>query len=266
MFIDTHTHLYTEEFDDDRENTVKRAREAGAEALLLPNIDEASIPRMLQMCSSYPGLCYPMMGLHPTELPENPWPLLRQMESRLAEAGHPYVAIGEVGIDLYWDCSRKEEQIAVLKHQAEWAVRYGLPIVIHSRSAHRDIVDTLLPYAEQLSGGVFHCFGGTAEEAEELLSCFPEFALGIGGVVTFKKSPLPTALTEAQIPLNRIVTETDSPYLAPTPYRGKRNEPAYIPLIIEQLAKIYDTEPDTIAKATTQTARRIFTRIASNQS
>lgn len=259
MFVDTHTHLYTEEFDEDRAEVVERARKAGAVKILLPNIDEASIPQMMRMCEAYPGLCYPMMGLHPTELPENPWPLLERMEQELQRDNHPYVAVGEVGVDLYWDDSRKDEQIEVFRHQAEWALRYGLPLVIHARSAHRELVDTLLPYADRLSG-IFHCFGGTAEEAEELLRRFPDFVLGIGGVLTFKKSKLPAVL-HANVPLNRIVVETDAPYLAPTPHRGKRNETSFIPLVIEKLAEVYELSVDEIEKQILENTRRIFPKI-----
>lgn len=257
MFIDTHTHPYVEEFDADREDVIARAVEAGAEALLLPNIDEASIAPMLALCEAHRGLCYPMMGLHPTELPAEPAPTLRRMEALLADPASPYVAVGEVGIDLYWDASRRDEQIAVFDEQIRWAVRYQLPLVIHSRSAHRDLVTTLAPYADQLPGGVFHCFGGTEAEARELLETFPRFVLGIGGVVTFKKSTLPATLAAA-VPLSRIVVETDAPYLAPTPHRGHRNEPAYIPLVLTKLAEVYHTTPDVIARETTATARRLF--------
>ncbi len=257
QFIDTHTHLYTEEFDADRAEMMQRAIEAGAKHLLLPNIDEASLPRMLQMCSDYPSVCLPMLGLHPTELPPAPTPLLDRMESLLTAASHPYIAIGEVGIDLYWDDTRREEQIAVFRRQIEWAIRFHLPLVIHSRNAHRDIIDTLLPYRDRLCGGVFHCFGGTEDEAREMLSLFPNFQLGIGGVLTFKKSTLPATLLSA-VPLDRIVVETDAPYLSPTPHRGKRNEPAYIPLVLAKLAEIYALPLEDIARRTTQTARRTF--------
>ncbi|MBQ9363375.1 MAG: TatD family hydrolase [Bacteroidaceae bacterium] len=256
-YIDTHTHLYTEEFDTDRKEVVERAVQAGAQCILLPNIDEASIEPMLRMCRDYPGLCYPMMGLHPTDIPDDPWPVLSRMEKLLGSG--EYVAIGEVGIDLYWDDSRKAEQIAVFRHQVEWAVKFRLPLVIHSRNAQEEIVSTLLPYRDQLCGGIFHCFGGTKEEAEQLLE-FPGFMLGIGGVVTFKKSKLPEVL-KTSVPLSRIVLETDAPYLAPTPHRGKRNETGYIPLIINKLAEVYETETPDIEAITTSNARTIFKKI-----
>lgn len=262
MFIDTHTHLYTEEFDEDRSAVVARAVEAGAEKILLPNIDEDSIHRMQQMCVDYPALCFPMMGLHPTELPDNPWPLLDRMERELQQPEHPYVAVGEVGIDLYWDDSRKDEQIKVFDHQARWAMQYGLPLMIHSRSAHRELVDTLLPYKDRLTG-VFHCFGGTLEEAEELLRTFPGFVLGIGGVLTFKKSKLPAVL-RAAVPLSRIVVETDAPYLAPTPHRGTRNETSYVPLVIEKLAEIYELPVAEVEACLLDNTYRVFPKLQRN--
>ena len=259
--IDTHTHIYGEEFDADRSAVVARALEAGVKTLLLPNIAADSWQPMLDLCASHSGVCFPMLGLHPTDLPDNPSELLDRMEQALADSAHPYVAIGEVGIDLYWDDSRAAEQVEALKRQASWAVRYGLPLVIHSRSAHRLLVDTLLPYAEKLSGGIFHCFGGTAEEAEELLTRFPRFVLGIGGVVTFKKSTLPEVLLE-KVPLSRIVLETDAPYLAPTPYRGKRNEPAYLPLVAQKLADLYGVSVAEVEEVTTATALSVFPRLS----
>lgn len=259
MFIDTHTHIYTEEFSADREEVVQRAMEAGAVKLLLPNIDERSIGQLSDLCEAHPGLCLPMMGLHPTELPPNPDSLLQRMEKMLAEEENPYVAIGEVGIDLYWDSSCREKQIEVFRQQANWAVRYHLPLMIHARSAHREIIDTLLPMANDLTG-VFHCFGGTAEEAHELLSLFPGFVLGIGGIVTFKKSKLPAVL-HAEVPSTRIVVETDAPYLAPHPYRGKRNEPSFLPLVIAKLAEIYDMPVRNMENELLATTSQVFPAI-----
>lgn len=259
MYIDTHSHIYTEEFDADRADVIRRARQAGARALLLPNIDEPSIEPMLQACRQWEGFCFPMLGLHPTELPDDPQPVLNRMEQMLKEEGNPYVAVGEVGIDLYWDDSRREEQIRVFRLQAEWAVRYGLPLMVHSRSAHRDLVETLRPLAAGLTG-VFHCFGGTADEADELLRTFPSFVLGIGGVVTFKKSTLPEVLRTV-VPPDRIVVETDAPWLAPTPHRGTRNEPAYIPLVIEKLSAVYERPAEEVETVLMQTTRRIFPKV-----
>ena len=260
-FIDTHSHIYGEEFDEDRDAVVQRAVEAGAEYILLPNIDANSVGPMIALCDQYPELCRPMMGLHPTELPPateagqgGPQPLLDQMEQMLATG--QFIAVGEVGIDLYWDASRREEQMEVFRRQIEWSIRFRLPLVIHSRSAHQELMEVMTPFKSQLPGGIFHCFGGTAEEACELLT-FPGFVLGIGGVVTFKKSTLPEILRQ-HVPLERIVVETDAPYLAPTPHRGQRNETAYIPLVIEKLATIYDTTPEHVAEVTTHTAKTLF--------
>lgn len=255
-FIDTHTHIYGEEFATDRAEVVERAMNAGAQRLLLPNIDEDSIKPMMQLCQAYPNLCRPMMGLHPTELPVDPWPVLEHMEHLLTEEGHPFVAVGEVGVDLYWDDTRREEQIAVFKRQAEWAARFHLPLMVHTRSAHRELVDTLLPLKDDLCG-VFHCFGGTADEANELLSTFERFVLGIGGVLTFKKSKLPAVLRSV-VPINRIVVETDAPYLTPMPYRGKRNEPAYIPFVVAKLAEVYDVPLEQMEETLLSNTHHVF--------
>lgn len=259
MFVDTHTHIYTEEFDADREAVITRAREAGAKRLLLPNIDEASIAPMLNACRRWPDLCRPMMGLHPTELPPDPDPLLDRMEQLLAAPDHPYVAVGEVGVDLYWDDTRRDDQLRTFRRQAGWAVRYGLPLVIHARKAHREVVDTLLPLAGEGLTGVFHCFSGSAEVATELLHRFPGFVLGIGGVLTFKNAKLPAVLREV-VPLDRIVVETDAPYLAPTPHRGHRNEPSYIPLVIDALTAIYDLPREAVEAQLLDNTRRTFPR------
>lgn len=255
--IDTHTHIYTEEFDADRQDVIARARAAGVRQMLLPNIDADSIAPMLALCDANPHVCFPMIGLHPTDIPDNPQPVLRNMAAWLDTHSQRFAAIGEVGIDLYWDATQADKQIEVLQQQVEWSLHYKLPLVIHSRSAHREVVDTLRPYRNELVGGIFHCFGGTALEAQELLAEFPNFVLGIGGVVTFKKSTLPDVLSEC-VPLDRIVLETDAPYLAPTPHRGKRNEPSFLPLVAEKIAAIYNTTVDDVASITSQTAQKIF--------
>lgn len=256
-FIDTHTHLYGEEFDADRAEMVERARAAGAEKLLLPNVDEESIGRMLQMCDDFPDLCLPMMGLQPEELPADPWPLVEKMKQLLYATPDRYCAVGEVGIDLYWDQSRREEQIEVFREEIRWANELRKPLVIHARNAHQDIVTTLREAdTSQIPGGIFHCFGGTIEEARELLT-FDGFYLGIGGIVTFKKCTLPAVL-HACVPLHRILLETDAPYLTPVPHRGKRNESAYIPHIIDKIAEIYDTTTEEVARTTTENARKLF--------
>ena len=255
--IDTHCHVYTEEFDADREATIERALQAGVGKFFLPNIDEASIAPMLALCEKRPELFRPMMGLHPTELPDDPAPVLDRMEAMLSAPDAPFVAIGEVGIDLYWDASRRDEQVRVFERQIAWAEQHRLPLIIHSRAAHRLLVDTLLPHEPKLVGGIFHCFGGTADEARELLTKFPRFLLGIGGVVTFKKSTLRDVLREI-VPLSRIVLETDCPYLAPTPHRGMRNEPSYLPLVVEVLSDVYSVTPEEIVRQTSLNAEQLL--------
>ena len=258
--IDTHTHIYTEDFDQDINQVIERAKEAGARALLLPNINEESIERIATLCRDWSQLCYPMMGLHPTDVTKDFEVLLQKMEQKLEEPNHPFIAIGEIGIDLYWDTSMQKEQEEAFKRQIEWGIKYDLPLVIHSRNAHREIVETLSPYAEKLQGGIFHCFSGTENEAEELLSKFPGFCLGIGGTLTFKKSELPRILKRV-VPVDRIVVETDAPYLAPVPYRGKRNEPIFLLYVLEKLAEIYEMPVEDIARITTRNAYSIFPMI-----
>lgn len=256
--IDTHSHIYGPEFDEDRELVVERARQAGVECILLPNINEASIAPMLSLCRSFPGYCYPMMGLHPEDVGDDYLQVLDRMEELLKDPTHPYIAIGEVGLDFYWDASRTKQQIEAFSRQIEWAVQYKLPLVIHSRSAYEELVRVIRSYASEELSGVFHCFGGTLEEAEELLS-FEHFVLGIGGVSTFKKSPLAEVLKS--VPLQRIVLETDSPYLAPVPYRGKRNESAYIVGVLQKLAFIYNVLPEEVEKVTNANVKRVFSRV-----
>lgn len=255
--IDTHCHIYGPEYDQDRANVVLRAQQAGVEHILLPNINEATVAPMLNLCRSYPGYCFPMLGLHPEDVMDDYRQVLMRMENLLKDEGHPYVAVGEVGLDFYWDASRMEQQVDAFSRQIEWSVRYKLPLMIHSRSAHAQLLQTLRQYASENLTGVFHCFGGTADEAQELLS-FDGFVLGIGGVSTFRKSPLPEVLSH--IPLQRIVLETDAPYLAPVPYRGKRNEPAYIVEVVSKLAGIYNVSPQEVENVTNANVGRIFPR------
>lgn len=256
--IDTHSHIYGPEFDEDRELVVQRAQRAGVECMLLPNINEESIVPMLSLCHSFPGYCYPMMGLHPEDVTDDYLQVLNRMEERLKDPSHPYVAVGEVGLDFYWDASRSRQQIDAFSRQIEWAVQYKLPLMIHSRSAHSELVQIIRQYASEELTGVFHCFGGTLEEAQELLT-FNNFVLGIGGVSTFKKSSLLQVLQA--VPLQRIVLETDSPYLAPVPYRGKRNEPAYVAEVMRKVAEIYNVSPHDVENVTNANVKRVFSRV-----
>lgn len=256
-FIDTHTHLFEPEFAEDREAVVQRAVEAGVKTLCLPCITEASLSRMEDMCAGFPGICYPMIGLHPTELGDDYQAVLDRMYKEL-KGNDSYIAVGEVGLDLYWDDTRKNEQLDAFRQQIEWAAETGLPLAIHSRNAFDDLYKVMDDNRSKGLTGVFHCFSGDAEEARKLLS-FDGFYLGIGGVVTYRKSTLPSVL--ADVPLERVVLETDSPYLAPVPRRGKRNESSYIPFVAQKLAEIYGCSVDEVAAVTTDNARRLFPKI-----
>ena len=256
--IDTHSHIYEPPFNADREEVIRRARQAGVECILLPNINSGSIAPMLDMCRRYPGYCFPMLGLHPEDIEENYRQVLSDMKALLEASDHPYIAIGEVGLDYYWDKSKVREQEETFRTQIEWAIAYHLPLMIHSRSAHRQLVAALSEYKDEALSGVFHCFGGSREEAQELLQ-FPGFVLGIGGVVTYKNSHL--AETLSSVPLERIVLETDAPYLAPVPYRGKRNESAYVVEVLRKIAHIYNVSEQQAEDITNSNAKRVFQRI-----
>ena len=257
--IDTHTHLDGEEFSIDRAATMQRAREAGVTRCLLPAIDLDSSRHILQICRETPTFCYPMLGLHPEEVNAG-WQEQTESIMRLcAEAeqqGQRVVAIGEVGLDYYWTREYEREQLAAFERHVEWSVESGLPLMIHCRKAQNEMVSLLRRYERDLPGGVFHCFTGNEHEAAELLR-FDRFALGIGGVLTFKKSNLPQTLPAA-VPLTRVVLETDAPYMAPVPHRGERNESSFIPHIIEKMAEAYQVTPDEVARITTDNAKSIF--------
>jgi TatD DNase family protein len=253
--IDTHSHLFVEEFDVDRSEVMQRAREVGVQHVLMPNIDLASVAPMLQVCQEYRGFCYPMLGLHPTEVGADYPVVLSKLKALLDRQPQTFLAIGEVGLDLYWDKTYKDEQIAALEEQIAWALEYDLPLVIHSREAFDEIYTLFSRYKDSSLRGIFHSFTGTADEAQALLE-FPGFLLGINGVATFKKSTIPEALSH--VPLTRVVVETDSPYLAPVPYRGKRNESAYVVRVVEKLAEIYGLTAESVAAQTYANAATLF--------
>jgi len=255
--IDSHSHIYGPEFTDDIDQVITRAQKVGIEKILLPNINAESIQPMLDLCGRYAGYLYPMMGLHPTDLTEDFRSVLDDMERRL-QGDHPYIAVGEVGLDFYWDRSFYEEQKEAFERQIRWAVQYDLPLMIHSRSAHRELIDIMEHHRSEGLRGVFHCFGGTIDEAMELLT-FPGFMLGIGGVVTYKKSTLPEVLRH--VPLSRIVIETDSPYLAPVPYRGHRNESSYAIEVLKKLSLIYNVPEEKVSECTNVNVMSIFSRL-----
>lgn len=256
--IDTHSHIYGPEFQDDIDEVVLRARETGVEKILLPNINAETISPMLALCERYPGYLYPMMGLHPEDVKADYQQVLDEMEKHLQQESHPYIAVGEVGLDFYWDQTYKKEQLEAFDRQIQWAITYQLPLMIHTRSAHRELVDALTPYKNHGLSGVFHCFGGTREEAEELLR-FEGFALGIGGVLTFKKSVLPEVLEH--VPLDRIVIETDAPYLAPVPHRGQRNESSFAIEVLKRIALIYKVSLEEASERTNRNVKTIFQRL-----
>ena len=254
MLVDSHSHLFLEEFAEDLPQVIKRAQDAGVTHIFMPNIDSTTIEPLLSVCASYKGLCFPMIGLHPTSVNESYKQELDIVFQQLT-APNDFVAIGEIGLDLDWDKTFLKEQLVAFEQQVEWALEYHLPIVIHTREAFEYIYKVLEPYKRSALTGIFHSFTGTEEEASRLLE-FSGFALGINGVVTFKKSQLPEVLKN--IPLSRIVLETDSPYLTPVPNRGKRNESAYVKDTLMKVADIYQIAPEVVAEATSENALKVF--------
>lgn len=250
---DTHAHLYAEEFDADRNEVVQRSIYAGVTKIILPNIDSGSIEGLHQLSNAFPQNCFPMMGLHPCSVNETYKAELKIVEDNLFSKHGYYVAVGEIGMDLYWDKTFKKEQEEAFIQQCQWAAELNLPVAIHTRNAHRETINCLLQL-ERCPHGVFHCFGGTLDEACEIIDL--GFKLGIAGIVTYKNSTLPDVL--AKIDLKHILLETDSPYLPPVPYRGKRNESSYIPVIAEKLAGIYNISVQDIAETTSQNADQLF--------
>jgi len=258
-FIDTHAHIDGEEFAEDREAVIARAKEAGAKAIFLPAIDLTSSERILQLCQQYPGYLYGMVGLHPEEVKADYQEALEKIKALLLPLTadvSPLIAIGEVGLDYYWSREFEQEQLEAFETQVQWSVETRLPLMIHCRKAQNELVHIIKKYAKELPGGVFHCFTGNEKEAEELLQ-FDRFVLGIGGVSTFKKSHLPEVLP-AVVPLDRIVLETDSPYMAPVPLRGQRNEPAYVAHVLKKLAEAYGVTPEVIAEQANRNVERVF--------
>ena len=253
--IDTHSHIFAEEFAEDRSEAIARAQEVGVQKLFLPNIDDTSIDAMLETCRQFPDYCYPMLGFHPTSV-EGPDAInkVRDMKRHLVE-GHPYIAIGEVGLDLYWDKTWLKEQEQVLEEQIQWALEWELPVVIHCRDAFPELFRLLGRYKDTPLTGVFHSFTGTVDEALELVD-YSRFMIGVNGVVTFKKSHLPEVLKHT--PMERLLIETDAPYLTPVPNRGKRNESAYVKDTLNKIAEIYQASPAKVAEITSTNALKLF--------
>ena len=252
--VDSHSHLFLEEFQSDLPQVMERAQAAGVSHIFMPNIDSTTIEPMLRVCSDYKGYCYPMMGLHPTSVNADYEKELAVVSEYLVMP-NDYVAIGEIGMDLYWDKTFLKEQQIVFEQQIQWALEYKLPIVIHCRAACDNIYNVLKPYKASPLAGVCHSFTGTLEEALRILE-FSNFFIGINGVVTFKKSGLPEVLRN--IPLERIVLETDSPYLTPVPNRGKRNESANVKDTLLKVAEIYGKSPEEVGCITSENALKVF--------
>jgi TatD DNase family protein len=252
ILIDTHAHLYAEEFDSDRDEMIARATQKGLANILLPNIDLQSIEPMHQLCAQYPQLLFPMMGLHPSSVGDDYQIVLSKMKMLLSS--NNYIAIGEVGIDLYWDKNFIAQQKEAFAMQIQWSIEQELPLVIHSREAHDEIMEVLNSFKTEKLRGVFHCFTGTTEQALEIID--RGFLLGIGGVLTFKNAQLPYTLQA--IDLKYLVLETDAPYLSPVPNRGRRNESAYLELVAERLAEIKQLSLTELAEITTRNATNLF--------
>jgi len=255
QLTDTHTHLFASEFDTDRAEMVNRAIEKGITRLFLPNIDAESIESMLSMCKAFPDTCFPMMGLHPCSVFDD-------YESQLAIVREwldkeKFYAIGEMGIDLYHDVTYAEQQKKAFRKQVEWAKELGLPIVIHCRNSFNEVMEIVTEMKDNRLKGIFHCFSGTLEDARKVMA-LGDFMMGIGGTVTYKNSTLPQVLTK--VPLEYIVLETDSPYLTPVPFRGKRNESSYLYYVAEKLSLIYNLPIEQIADITTKNSIKVFGR------
>ena len=253
MFIDTHTHLYSSQFDEDRDAAIQRALTAGVTKLLLPNVDLRSIEGMFALERNYPGVCFPMLGLHPCSVDLDWEKTLAELKKCLDQRA--FIAIGEIGIDLYWDKTFLKEQEQAFITQINWAKELQIPIVIHARDSFPEIYAILDEHNDDRLKGVFHCFSGNENDVQKILG-YGGFSFGIGGVVTYKKSTLPEAIQH--IPLEKLVLETDAPYLAPTPFRGKRNESAYLPYIASKISDIFEISEQEIGRITTQNAQNLF--------
>jgi TatD DNase family protein len=253
-WIDTHAHVYLPAFVEDRAEWIARAKKEGIEKIYLPNIDLESVPQIHDLCAHDPEMFIPMMGLHPCDVKENYQEVLDALHAELLSK--PYVAIGEIGIDLYWDKSTLAIQQDAFRQQIQWSIDTRLPFAIHAREAFQEIFDILDEFNSSDLKGVFHCFTGTIEQAQKIMS-YGGFMMGIGGVITYSKAQLDKVV--AEIPLEYLVLETDSPYLPPNPYRGKRNESSYIPIIGAKIAEAKGIDMEKVAEITTANALKLFT-------
>ena len=253
-FTDTHTHLYDEQLATDEAEMIQHALDAGVTKMYMPNCDSSTIEGMMAIAAKYPRYCYPMMGLHPCYVKENYKEELAIVDRQLS--AKKFYAVGEIGLDYYWDLSFKAQQVEAFEYQVDLALRHNLPIVIHSRESLQDCIDIVKRKQNGQLKGIFHCFSGNEHEAQQIVEL--GMFLGIGGVLTFKNGKLPDAIKN--ISLDNIVLETDAPYLAPAPYRGKRNESSYIPIIAEKLAEIKQVSIEQIAEVTTHNSDKNFGR------
>jgi TatD DNase family protein len=250
--IDTHSHIYLDEFDPDRDKIIQSAEKEGITKIIMPAIDASTHEAMLQVEKKYPEMCISMMGVHPCSVKKNYTDELKVAETFLAEGD--FIAVGEIGLDFYWDKTFTEQQYAAFHTQVNWALHYELPVVIHSRNSIDECIKVVSEHQDGNLKGVFHCFSGTAEQAQQIVNL--GFYLGIGGVLTFKNSGLDKVVEKT--PLENIVLETDAPYLAPVPFRGKRNEPSYLKYVLNTLAEIKATTVDEAAMITTANAKKLF--------
>ena len=250
--IDTHCHIDGEEFVEDIDEVIARAHEAGVQAIGVPGINLKSLDTVIDVCNRYPNYCFPMLGLHPEDVKADWRDDLDKIKPYLNRA----IAIGEVGLDYYWSREFEKEQLLAFEEQVRWSVDLQLPLMIHCRKAQNEMVAIIKKYQKELPGGVFHCFTGNEHEAEELLQ-FDRFVLGIGGVSTFKKSHLPEVLP-AVVPLDRIVLETDAPYMAPVPKRGERNEPAFVVYVLKKLAEAYGVSEEEVVQKTNDNCKKVL--------
>lgn len=251
--IDTHSHTYDESFDNDIEDVISRAKQAGITNILLPNVDVESINRVNSLVEKHPGYCIPMMGLHPTSVTANWESDLEIIKQQFTI--HKYNAVGEIGIDLYWDKSLEKEQRAAFEEQLRWSIEFDLPVSIHCRNAIGESIECIKNVGASKLRGAFHSFSGSSKELEAVLA-LENFYLGINGTVTYKNSTLPQVLTGTD--LSRLLIETDAPYLPPVPYRGKRNEPSYTIHIAAKLADIYGVTPEKAGEITSENAKKLF--------
>lgn len=251
--IDTHAHLFTDEFQSDLDTVVRRAQTAGVDKILLPNIDETSIQNLKYATANHPAYLYPMMGLHPTSVTKEWKQQLVTIRRELDE--DCYVAVGEIGVDLYWDQSLREEQLCAFEEQLNWSIEKDLPVSIHFRNALNEVIHSIKRVGPERLRGVFHSFGGTKEELQQILT-LNNFMVGINGVATFKNAAVSETL--ANCPREKLILETDSPYLAPVPFRGKRNESSYISFIARRMASIWQITEEEVAVITTRNACQLF--------